>query len=308
MKKETKALLIAIGIYIALVITIIAVSYQQTVSQNHSWDAFIKLAGIWLTVLTGFTTAFVSMFVVYKQTKSAADLEKVRSDSAVNLEEVRKINTIDVGAILEQYKASLAVAVANEIETKKAALSHEVLLKIETLKSEFNRDLSALNSSLQLNLEFQKNRFNAERKAYDELYNAIFVYYHTLAPMETGSYSAENVKDAEKTMLAAGRYTISLPEKHKKLFLRAWQKAREIAETVNEVEINGHSERITSIWQQEVTEFGGLVNEFEAIAKKRHIELSITNETPKEIRDSPKGIIRRFFNNILNVCVSVFSV
>jgi hypothetical protein len=171
--------------------------------------------------------------------------------------------TTGVSGKVEDFTKTAAIWVTLLTSLLTAVISVYVLYR----QKDASTELESLKSQLATNLEFLKSRFSAERKAYDELFSAAVIYYHTLARLEIGTWDRAHARKAEDGMLTACRYIIAIENEHKDIWYQIWQQSRALSEIARDLK-DKDSRR--ELWRDNVKEYGKLLMAFQEAASAKH--------------------------------------
>jgi hypothetical protein len=139
--------------------------------------------------------------------------------------------------------------------------------ELEVLKADLTRKLDEHRNTLAQGLEFIKGKLAAERKAYDDLHAAAILYYYTLARLEVGKLTPEDVAKADDSMLAASRHLAFIARSDRDLWMRLWQAARAVGErAVNVVD----SQKQAALWKASIKDVAGPMTAFADAVTEAH--------------------------------------
>lgn len=147
-------------------------------------------------------------------------------------------------------------------------------------QSQWNADLEETKGRLNRALEFVKGRYAAERKAYDELLAVGYVYYYTLAELESHRFSPDRISKADAAMIAACRYLAAIDGEARRAWVSFWQAARALAEEaagcggrVSETRDSPVGIARHGLWSQQAGGLGGKWNGFVKVAAEKHRQI-----------------------------------
>jgi hypothetical protein len=93
-------------------------------------------------------------------------------------------------------------------------------------------------------------------EAHHVLFGAAAKYYDAVSRLQTGHFESPRAEEAEAAMKNAEGSTIFVPERHKKIWVRFWQKCRFLKETVENSPHDSAAQR--SLWSTHAKELGRL--------------------------------------------------
>jgi hypothetical protein len=188
--------------------------------------------------------------------------------------------TLAIGGTGEDFFKYLTVQITLFVGFSAAAASVIVAIaqraaseKLENLKSMLTTDIEVIKGKLNANLEFIKGQFAAERKAYDELFGSVVVYYYTLNTLQRGIIDENLVKKAEDGMIGACRYTIALSPEVKEKWFEFWNESSRIAADALDPKKGAGGRK--QIWENEYKAYGALYNELDTMGSEYHKNLPV---------------------------------
>jgi hypothetical protein len=175
---------------------------------------------------------------------------------------------------LEEKKSELA----GIIEQKKADLAKDLATHTEKLRTDNAEQLAKYNQDLQKELQslrvvsdrqmemMKATTLSREIEAYQELFSAADQYYATLSRLEFEKVEAKDYKAADLGM-AKARSKLPYLENatHRNLWEEIWTKASFIKGSTKALSRDEEKQ----LWQNNVVEFGKLLQTFGAIVEKK---------------------------------------
>lgn len=131
---------------------------------------------------------------------------------------------------------------------------------VEQTKTELATLLENHKNALAFQLESLKGRLSAKRKAYEDLWAAAILYYHSLAILEIGKLKSDHVEKAEGAMLASCAAIVVIDKEDRQLWLELWQAARSLGEEAVGAKDPESQKRL---WQSRLGGFAKIVQKFE---------------------------------------------
>ena len=100
------AAIAVVALFLVVGAGVIWASYSLTAPQTAGWESFAQMAGVGLTLLTALLTAATGFVVLAQQSRTARELETLRSRLATDLEFVRRRLSAEATAFDALHRAA----------------------------------------------------------------------------------------------------------------------------------------------------------------------------------------------------------